>query len=75
MPGRYNKVLLRKGLARHAAQHEEPAPPELKRVRARAQASAEEQLLLGDLMPAPEPEKFPPSPRLRRAGQRPEESA
>lgn len=58
MPGRYSKVLLRKGLARHAARHEEPAPPDPKRVRARAQASAEEQLLLGDLTPAPDPEKF-----------------
>ncbi len=57
MPGRYNKVLLRKGLARHAAQHEEPAAPDPKRVRARAQTKAEEQLLLGDLMPAPDPNK------------------
>jgi len=57
MPGRYNKVLLRKGLARHAARHEEPARPDPKRVRARAQTSAEEQLLLGDLVPAPEPNR------------------
>jgi hypothetical protein len=57
MPGRYNKVLLRKGLARHAARHEAPETPDPKRVRARARTSAEEQMLLGDLTPAPEPGK------------------
>lgn len=56
MTGRYSKVLLRKGLARHAAEHEGPATPDPKGARAREKARAEEQMLFDHLAAAPDPD-------------------